>query len=61
MIDDGQGGTLLRDEVEYTPPFGVLGRWLNGPMIERKLKRMFDYRHEQTRRLVALERGGDPS
>jgi len=30
FLDDGQGGTLLRDEVEYAVPLGVIGRWLGG-------------------------------
>jgi ligand-binding SRPBCC domain-containing protein len=50
--DDGQGGTLLRDEVEYEPPLGPLGRWLGGGLLRRKLQKMFDYRHETTRRIV---------
>ena len=49
---DGQGGTILRDEVEYRPPFGLLGRLLGGWLIRRKLERMFAYRHETTRRLI---------
>ncbi len=50
--DDGQGGTLLRDEVEYQPPLGPVGRFLGGWFLRRKLQRMFDYRHETTRRLI---------
>jgi ligand-binding SRPBCC domain-containing protein len=52
FLDDGQGGTILRDEVEYRPPLGALGRWLGGWLIRRKLQRMFAYRHETTRRLT---------
>lgn len=52
FLDDGQGGTILRDEVEYRPPLGLLGRLLGGWLIRRKLTRMFDYRHETTRRLI---------
>lgn len=48
--DDGQGGTILRDEVEYLPPLGAIGRVLGGGLIRSKLQRMFDYRHEATRR-----------
>src|SRR3954451_15473444 len=56
FLDDGAGGTLLRDEVDFDPPFGALGRWLAGPFILSKLQAMFDYRHEATRRIV--ESGG---
>lgn len=52
FLDDGQGGTLLRDEVEYKAPLGIVGRWLGGWWIRRKLERMFAYRHETTRRLI---------
>jgi ligand-binding SRPBCC domain-containing protein len=52
FLDDGSGGTILRDEVEYRPPLGFLGRWLGGPLIRRKLERMFVYRHDATRRLI---------
>ena len=43
---------MLRDEVEYEPPLGALGRLLGGALIRGKLDRMFDYRHEVTRRVV---------
>lgn len=52
MIDDGAGGTILRDEVEYQVPMGLLGRLLGGRLIARKLQRMFDYRHQLTKSLV---------
>jgi ligand-binding SRPBCC domain-containing protein len=47
---DGADGTILRDEVEYLPPFGWLGRFLLGGLIRWKLQRMFAYRHETTAR-----------
>lgn len=52
FLDDGQGGTRLRDEVEYQPPLGAVGRLLGGPLIASKLRRMFEFRHETTRRLI---------
>jgi ligand-binding SRPBCC domain-containing protein len=52
FLDDGCGGCLLRDEVDYEPPFGVLGRWLGQRFLERKLTRLFNYRHAETTRLV---------
>lgn len=52
FLDDGQGGTLLRDEVEYAVPWGVIGRWLGGWLVRRKLEAMFAYRHEKTRSLI---------
>jgi ligand-binding SRPBCC domain-containing protein len=52
FLDDGEGGTILRDEVEYQPPLGFIGRWLGEAFIRQKLDRMFTYRHEMTRSLV---------
>ena len=52
FLDDGEGGTLLRDEVDYTVPLGVVGRWLGGWLVRRKLEAMFAYRHEKTRKLI---------
>ena len=52
FLDDGQGGTLLRDEVDYAVPLGEIGRWLGGWLVRRKLEAMFAYRHEKTRSLI---------
>lgn len=52
FLDDGAGGTLLRDEVDYEPPMGALGRLLGGRFLEAKLKKLFDFRHETTKRIV---------
>jgi uncharacterized protein YbjT (DUF2867 family)/ligand-binding SRPBCC domain-containing protein len=50
FLSDGHGGTILRDEIEFAPPLGRLGRWLGNRLIRRKLDRMFAYRHDVTRR-----------
>lgn len=52
FLDDGSGGTLLRDEVDYEPPLGALGRLVGGRFVRDKLEKMFNYRHETTKRLV---------
>ncbi len=52
FLDDGQGGTILRDVVDFEPPLGPLGRWLGSRFIQSKLNRMFDYRHQMTRKIV---------
>jgi ligand-binding SRPBCC domain-containing protein len=52
FLDDGRGGTLLRDEVEYVPPLGWLGRRLGDGFVRRKLGKLFDYRHDVTRRIL---------
>jgi ligand-binding SRPBCC domain-containing protein len=55
FLDDGKGGCLLRDEVEFEPPFGALGRWLAGRLLTEKLRKLFDFRHEATKRIVEAD------
>ena len=43
-------GTLLRDEVEYEPPLGVIGRIAAPLAVVPRLEKMFDYRHAVTRK-----------
>jgi ligand-binding SRPBCC domain-containing protein len=45
-------GCLLRDEVEYEPPFGLLGRVLDRWLVRPRLEKMFAYRHQVTRAAV---------
>jgi ligand-binding SRPBCC domain-containing protein len=52
FLDDGRGGTVLRDEVDYVLPLGPLGRLLAGGFIDAKLRKMFEYRHDTTRQIV---------
>lgn len=52
MSDDGAGGTILRDEIDYEPPMGWIGKLLSGAVLEAKLQKLFDYRHETTRKFV---------
>ncbi|HEX8721346.1 MAG TPA: SRPBCC family protein [Pyrinomonadaceae bacterium] len=42
-------GATLRDEVEYEPPLGLLGRAAAPLLVEPRLRRLFDYRHGVTR------------
>lgn len=55
ILDDGRGGTILRDEVEFQPPLGIVGRVLGGWFILRQLEKMFTYRHKTTKRIVESE------
>lgn len=43
-------GTLLIDEIEYEPPFSILGALAAPFAIVPNLEKMFDYRHEVTRK-----------
>jgi ligand-binding SRPBCC domain-containing protein len=46
-------GCRLRDEIDYAPPLGVLGRLADPIAIRPRLQRIFDYRHDVTCRVVA--------
>ena len=54
FLPDGEGGTILRDDVQFTPPGGWLGRTLGRRFILKKLDRMFDYRHRATKAAVEV-------
>lgn len=43
--------TRLIDRVQYVPPMGILGRMAAG-MIDRRLERMFEQRHQLTKALM---------
>jgi ligand-binding SRPBCC domain-containing protein len=47
---DGAGGCYLTDRVAYELPLGRLGELAGGWLVRRRLERMFQYRHEVTRR-----------
>ena len=47
---DGPEACWLEDRIEYELPFGRLGAWLGGRLVERKLDRLFRYRHQVTRK-----------
>jgi ligand-binding SRPBCC domain-containing protein len=44
--------TLIRDLVEYSIPYGVLGRIAHGLFVERWLEKIFDYRAATIARLM---------
>ncbi|HYO64244.1 MAG TPA: SRPBCC family protein [Pyrinomonadaceae bacterium] len=50
VVEPHAGGALLRDEIEYEPPLGPVGRMFAPLLVEPRLRRLFDYRHEVTRR-----------
>lgn len=48
-IEPHAAGALLRDEIEYEPPFGFLGKAFAPILIAPRLERMFEYRHQVTK------------
>jgi ligand-binding SRPBCC domain-containing protein len=49
IVKPHEEGALLRDEIEYEPPLGILGRSVAPLLIVPRLQRLFDYRHQVTR------------
>jgi|SRR5918911_2343701 ligand-binding SRPBCC domain-containing protein len=49
IIEPHPEGAVLRDEIEYEPPLGLLGKLAAPLVIEPRLRRLFDYRHQVTR------------
>ena len=50
LVEADQDGAVLRDEIDYDLRFGFLGRALAPILVQKRLQRLFDYRHEVTRR-----------
>lgn len=48
----GPSRCVLEDRIDYTLPLGAIGSALGGGHVRRKLARMFDYRHEATKKAV---------
>ena len=50
MIPQGPDTCILEDAIEYVLPFGAVGRLVGRPFVQRRLKRLFAFRHAATRR-----------
>ncbi len=50
LILPHESGAILRDEIEYEPPFWIFGQLAAPFAVVPKLEKMFAYRHEVTRK-----------
>ena len=50
IIESHQDGAILRDEIEYEPPMWILGALAAPFAIVPKLEKMFEYRHDVTKK-----------
>ena len=50
IIKPHADGAMLRDEMDYEPPFGFLGRAVAPLLVQRRLEKLFAHRHDVTRR-----------
>lgn len=55
FVPDGEDASYLEDKIEYELPFGEVGRRLGQWKVERKLTRLFDYRHTITLNTMLAE------
>lgn len=53
--EQGPRQALMRDRVEYSIPYGALGRIAHSLFIKRWLKKIFDYRAAMIARLMKAE------
>src|SRR4051794_37450144 len=49
IIAPHSDGATLIDDIEYTPPFGILGRIVDPIAIKPRLRKVFAFRHRVTR------------
>ncbi|HWN09371.1 MAG TPA: SRPBCC family protein [Pyrinomonadaceae bacterium] len=50
IVEPHPDGALLRDQIDYEPPLGFLGRAVAPWLIEPRLRKLFEYRHQVTQR-----------
>ena len=50
IVERHPDGAVLRDEISYEPPLGFIGRLAAPVLVQRRLEKVFNYRHEITRR-----------
>ncbi|HEX3576960.1 MAG TPA: SRPBCC family protein [Thermoanaerobaculia bacterium] len=49
IVEAHPDGAILIDDIDYTPPFGLLGRAIDGIVIRPRLRKVFAFRHRVTR------------
>ena len=57
ILPDAEGA-ILKDEIAYEPPLGFLGRALATLLIEKRLGKLFEYRHQGTREWCENDKAG---
>jgi ligand-binding SRPBCC domain-containing protein len=49
IVEPHPDGAVLIDDIDYTPPFGILGRIIDPIAIKPRLRKVFAFRHRVTR------------
>lgn len=50
IVKPHKDGAILKDEIEFEPPFSIFGKLAAPLVIKPKLEKMFAFRHEVTRK-----------
>ncbi len=48
FVEPHPDGAILRDEIDYEPPLWLLGRVAAPLVVEPRLRKLFEYRHQVT-------------
>ncbi|HEY0701531.1 MAG TPA: SRPBCC family protein [Candidatus Acidoferrales bacterium] len=56
FLPESNDTSVLEDRIEYVLPLGLLGAIFGNWFVQRKLKRLFDYRHRITKEALAARR-----
>jgi ligand-binding SRPBCC domain-containing protein len=56
-FEDREGGTILRDRVEYAVPYGPLAPVAHALFVRRRLAQIFDFRRDTIARYVGSSPG----
>lgn len=59
-FEDRHGQTLMRDRIDYEMPFGIIGSAAQRFVVNRQLRKIFDYRTRKIRRLFAPSAAATP-
>ena len=59
IIEPDAEGARLRDEIDYEPPLGFLGRAVAPLLVRKRLEKLFNYRHDVTRRWCEGKAAGE--
>jgi len=60
FMPESPGVCILEDRVDYELPLGLLGNFLAGWFVRRKLKKLFAYRHRVTAEAMGSSHSKNP-
>ncbi len=55
FIEETKYGVIMKDLISYKIPFGLIGRLVNPIIVQKQLKKIFDYREEKLKEYFAVK------